>query len=401
MIASDTVPDNADQSLTQAELAHYSRHLLLPEIGVIGQKKLKSSSVLMIGAGGLGAPLAQYLTAAGVGTLGIVEYDVIEKSNLHRQILYSNDQVGRTKLECAEERLKALNPHIKINSYPVKLSAENALEIIRDYDLVVDGTDNFPTRYLVNDACVLLGKPNVYASIYRFEGQLSIFSSEFGPCYRCLYPEPPPQGMVPSCSEGGVLGVLPGIMGTLQANEVVKLLLGIGVPAIGRLITFDALALKFDEFELRKNPSCVICSEAATQKELVDYASFCGVKPPEPDNVVLDPVEEITVEQLRLAMSSEKGATLIDVRSKLDYENHHISDAVHIPLDELSQQSVTIDPMSMVVCQCQTGKRSLTAARELTKLGFERVFSLQGGILAWDNAAPEREVGRPTTKAVR
>lgn len=395
------MPDNADQSLTQAELAHYSRHLLLPEIGVIGQKKLKSSSVLMIGAGGLGAPLAQYLTAAGVGTLGIVEYDVIEKSNLHRQILYSNDQVGRTKLECAEERLKALNPHIKINSYPVKLSAENALEIIRDYDLVVDGTDNFPTRYLVNDACVLLGKPNVYASIYRFEGQLSIFSSEFGPCYRCLYPEPPPQGMVPSCSEGGVLGVLPGIMGTLQANEVVKLLLGIGVPAIGRLITFDALALKFDEFELRKNPSCVICSEAATQKELVDYASFCGVKPPEPDNVVLDPVEEITVEQLRLAMSSEKGATLIDVRSKLDYENHHISDAVHIPLDELSQQSVTIDPMSMVVCQCQTGKRSLTAARELTKLGFERVFSLQGGILAWDNAAPEREVGRPTTKAVR
>ncbi len=389
MIAPDEATNDLDQSLTEAELAHYSRHLLLPEIGVIGQKKLKSSSVLMIGAGGLGAPLAQYLTAAGVGTLGIVEYDVVEKSNLHRQILYSSDQVGRTKLECAEERLKALNPHIKINPHPVKLCAENALDIIRDYDLVVDGTDNFPTRYLINDACVLLGKPNVYASIYRFEGQLSIFSSEFGPCYRCLYPEPPPQGMVPSCSEAGVLGVLPGIMGTLQANEVVKLILGIGVPAIGRLITFDALALKFNEFELRKNPSCVICSESATQKELVDYASFCGIEPPEPDNVVLDPVEEITVNELHLAMTSEAGATLIDVRSKHDYENHHIDGAVHISLDDLSRQAATIDPMSMVICQCQMGKRSLTAARELKKLGFERVFSLQGGILAWDNAISE------------
>lgn len=375
----------AGEPLSQEEIIHYSRHLIMPEIGMSGQRRLKASSVLMIGAGGLGSPLAQYLAAAGVGTIGIVEFDTVDKSNLHRQVLYSSEQIGLPKLDCAQQRLGALNPHINIVPHDSRLTADNALDIIADYDLVVDGTDNFPTRYLVNDACVLLGKPNVYASIYRFEGQLSVFWAEKGPCYRCLYPEPPPPGLVPSCAEGGVLGVLPGIMGTLQANEVIKVLLDLGQPMIGRLMIFDALAMSFKQFELRKDPACPLCSAGATQKTLIDYHEFCAIAGSDGhDDDEHENIVEIAAAELHTLMSGDEPVTLVDIRSPMEYEISHIPGALHIPLEQLAEQFSRIDPASKVVCQCYRGKRSLTAAQQLKDLGFEDVASLKGGILGWN-----------------
>jgi adenylyltransferase/sulfurtransferase len=375
----------AGTELSQEEIIHYSRHLIMPEIGVSGQKKLKASAVLMIGAGGLGAPLAQYLAAAGVGTIGIVEFDTVDKSNLHRQVLYSQEQVGQPKLDCAQQRLNSLNPHIKIVPHDLRLTADNALDLFKDYDLIVDGTDNFPTRYLVNDACVILGKPNVYASIYRFEGQLSVFWADKGPCYRCLYPEPPPPGLVPSCAEGGVLGILPGIMGTLQANEAVKVLLGIGEPMVGRLLTFDALAMQFKQFGLRKDPTCPLCSENATQTSLIDYHEFCGIPGEDDYGDEFEHIEQITATELDAAIKNGEAVTIVDIRSSMEYEISHLENTVHIPLEQLGDKFSQIDPSSKIVCLCYRGVRSLDGAQQLKDLGFEDVTSLKGGILSWSS----------------
>jgi adenylyltransferase/sulfurtransferase len=379
-----TAAQTNGEPLSQDEIIHYSRHLIMPEIGMDGQQKLKNSSVLMIGAGGLGSPLAQYLAAAGVGTIGIVEFDTVDTSNLHRQVLYSISQVGQSKLDCAKQRLNALNPHVNIVPHNHRLTAENALDIVKDYDLVVDGTDNFPTRYLVNDACVILGKPNVYASIYRFEGQLSVFWAEKGPCYRCLYPEPPPPGLVPSCAEGGVLGVLPGIMGTMQANEVIKVLLGIGEPMVGRLMIFDALAMQFKQFDLRKDPQCPVCADNASQKTLIDYHEFCGIPGADDHDEEYDHIGEICATELNQAMNNGESVTLVDIRSMMEYQISHIPGSIHIPMEQLTEKFTKLDPASKIVCQCYRGVRSLAAAQQLKDLGFEDVVSLKGGILSWN-----------------
>ncbi|HKI05034.1 MAG TPA: molybdopterin-synthase adenylyltransferase MoeB [Thermoanaerobaculia bacterium] len=366
--------------LSPAEIRHYSRHLILPEVGTLGQKKLKAAKVLAIGAGGLGSPVGLYLAAAGVGTLGMVDFDVVDESNLHRQVLFGRASVGKPKIQAATERLRDINPHINIVPHETRLDSSNALDLFRDYDIVVDGTDNFPTRYLVNDACVLLGKPNVYGSIFRFEGQVSVFWGARGPCYRCLFPEPPPPGLVPSCAEGGVLGVLPGIIGSLQANEVIKLIVGAGDPLIGRLVLFDALKLKFRELKLRKNPDCPICSEHPTQTELIDYQQFCGIDPRE-DTVEKD--FEMSVAELKKWRDEGREHILLDVRNPPEWEIGRIEGAQLIPLGELQDRLGEIDPAATIVAHCHHGARSAQAVRFLRQMGFSRAINLAGGIDAW------------------
>ncbi len=366
--------------LTREEFLRYGRHLIMPEVGLEGQKKLKSASVLIIGAGGLGSPLAFYLTAAGVGRIGIVDFDVVDFSNLQRQIIHTTNDVGRSKLESAREKLSALNPNVEIETYETRLTSENALEIIKDYDIIIDGTDNFPTRYLVNDACVLLGKPNVYGSIFRFEGQASVFYAKVGPCYRCLYQEPPPPGLVPSCAEGGVLGVLPGIIGTIQALEAIKLILGVGEPLIGRLLLFDALKMKFRELKLRKNPDCPICGENPTIKELIDYEAFCGVTP---EQVLRETGFEITPEELKSKLDNGEDIILIDVREPHEWEINRIYGSKLIPLSKLPEKVNELDQTREIIFYCKMGGRSARAVQFLRELGFTRVKNLAGGIDAW------------------
>jgi molybdopterin/thiamine biosynthesis adenylyltransferase/rhodanese-related sulfurtransferase/molybdopterin converting factor small subunit len=365
--------------LSHAELLRYSRHLLLPEVGITGQKKLKAARVLTVGAGGLGSPLSLYLAAAGVGTIGIVDFDAVDLTNLQRQIVHGTSTLGQPKLESAEARLTDLNPNVRIEKHAVRLSSENALDIVREYDIVVDGTDNFPTRYLVNDACVLLGKPNVYGSIFRFEGQASLFYAKEGPCYRCIYSEPPPPGLVPSCAEGGVLGVLPGIIGSIQALETVKWIIGAGDSLIGRLVLFDALKLRFRELHLRKDPACPICGENPSIHELIDYEAFCGIWA-EPSYAG----PEITAEELRREMD-EKGENLvlIDVREPHEWEIAHIEGARLIPLGQLPERLGELDGHAEIVTHCHHGARSMKALQVLRGAGFGRVRSLAGGIDVW------------------
>ncbi len=366
------------------EIQRYSRHLIMPEVGMEGQAKLKQAQVLLIGAGGLGAPMGLYLAAAGVGRIGLVDFDVVDTSNLQRQVIYSTVDVGRPKLEVAKERLAGINPHIQIDTHQTRLSSENALELFRDYDIVADGTDNFPTRYLVNDACVLLGKPNVYGSIFRFEGQVSIFYAKEGPCYRCLYPEPPPPGLVPSCAEGGVLGVLPGIVGTMQALEVIKLILGEGNSLIGRLLLFDALKMNFRELNLRKNPDCMLCGENATIKELIDYEQFCGIPREEPETASAGAgVPTISVEELKALRDKKEDVFILDVRETQEWNIAHLDDAKLIPLGELPQAVNQLSSADEIVVHCRSGARSAKAVQFLMGMGFRKVRNLEGGILAW------------------
>jgi adenylyltransferase/sulfurtransferase len=362
--------------LTSEELERYSRHLALPEVGLKGQEKLRDASVLVVGAGGLGSPVALYLAAAGVGRLGLVDFDTVDVTNLQRQIIHGTKDVGRSKLLSARERIADINPFVNVETHETRLTSANAQDVIARYDVVVDGTDNFPTRYLVNDACVLLGKPNVYGSIFRFDGQVSVFDAKRGACYRCLYPEPPPPGSVPNCAEGGVLGILPGIIGTLQANETVKLLLGVGEPLINRLLLLDALEMRFREVRFAKDPACPICGTAPTIRELIDYEAFCGVAQPSPSA----PVKEIGAKELRASLDR---VLLIDVREPFEADIARIPGARLIPLGELRDRLAEIDRHADIVVHCRSGQRSAKAARWLEEAGFDRVRNLRGGILAW------------------
>jgi adenylyltransferase/sulfurtransferase len=372
--------------LTNDEIKRYSRHLIMPEVGVDGQRKLKAAKVLCIGAGGLGSPVAMYLAAAGVGTLGIVDFDTVDFSNLQRQILHSTLDVGRPKLQSAKDKLTALNPEIEIRTHETALSSENALDLFAPYDIIVDGTDNFPTRYLVNDACVLLGKPNAYGSIFRFEGQASVFATKDGPCYRCLYPEPPPPGLVPSCAEGGVLGVLPGIIGVIQATEAIKLILGVGEPLIGRFLLYDALRMRFRELRLRKDPDCPVCGTHPTVTTLIDYEQFCGVTPaaPEPTTVSqgTNPTE-ISALELKARLDRGDRLRIIDVREPNEFQINRIPGAELMPLGDVPRRYHELDPAEEIVVQCKVGGRSARAADFLRSVGFTRVLNLTGGILDW------------------
>jgi len=379
--ATGTAPTGV--AFSHEEIQRYSRHLIMPEVGMEGQAKLKQAQVLLIGAGGLGAPLGLYLAAAGIGRIGLVDFDVVDASNLQRQITYSTADVGRSKLEVAKERLAGINPHIQIDTYQERLSSENALDTFRSYQIVADGTDNFPTRYLVNDACVLLGKPNVYGSIFRFEGQASVFYAKKGPCYRCLYPEPPPPGLVPSCAEGGVLGVLPGIVGTMQALEVIKLVLGEGDPLIGRLLLFDALKMRFRELKLRKDPECALCSEHATIKELIDYEQFCGLPRQEPVAASRSGVPTISPEELKALLDKKEDVYILDVREPQEWNIAHLEKAKLIPLGELPQAMNQLSSADDIVVHCRSGARSARAVQFLMEMGFRKVRNLEGGILAW------------------
>jgi molybdopterin/thiamine biosynthesis adenylyltransferase/rhodanese-related sulfurtransferase len=374
----------AATELTPAEIRRYSRHLIMPEVGMAGQLALKRARVLIIGAGGLGSPAGLYLAAAGVGTIGIVEFDRVEESNLHRQVLFDESDVGRPKAVAAADRLRKQNPHIEVVPHSTMLTRENALRLFADYDIIVDATDNFPTRYLINDACVMLGKPNVYGSIFRFEGQVSVFHAGKGPCYRCLYPEPPPPGMVPSCAEGGVLGVLPGIVGSLQASEVIRLILGVGKPLVGRLLTFDALNATTRCLEIRADEECAMCSSTANPTELADFDAFCGL--PERsiyDEAVLQNVPELSVGDLHAAFSREEPLVLLDVRTPPEWAIAQLPHARTMPLEDLEGRLDELDPSMRIVCFCQTGVRSAMAARTLRDAGFSDVASLHGGIDAW------------------
>ena len=367
--------------LNNDEIRRYSRHLILPEVGLAGQKKIKAASVLCIGAGGLGSPIAMYLAAAGIGKLGIVDFDTVDFSNLQRQILHTDADVGRPKAESAKETIHGINPNCEVVIHNTRISSENALDLIRPYDIVVDGTDNFPTRYLVNDACVLLGKPNVYGSIFRFEGQASVFHAPEGPCYRCLYPEPPPPGLVPSCAEGGVLGVLPGIVGSLQALETIKLILGKGEPLIGRLLLFDALHLKFRELKLRKNPECPVCGEHPTITKLIDYEEFCGIRGEE--HVPETNVPEISAIEVKQMMDANKPFVLVDVREPHEYEICNIPGAKLIPLGEVPKRMHELNSADQIVVHCRSGVRSAKAVEFLMQAGYRRIHNLSGGVLAW------------------
>ncbi|MGC1106957.1 MAG: molybdopterin-synthase adenylyltransferase MoeB [Candidatus Acidiferrales bacterium] len=370
-------------ALTNEEVLRYSRHLIMPEVGMEGQLKLKKAKVLLVGSGGLGAPLGLYLAAAGVGRLGIVDFDVVDFTNLQRQVIFGTSDVGRKKLTAARERLLNLNPEIQIDAYETRLTSDNALDILRDYDIVADGTDNFPTRYLVNDACVLLGKPNVYGSIFRFEGQASIFGYPGGPCYRCLYPEPPPPGLVPSCAEGGVLGVLPGIIGCIQAMETLKLILGSGEPLIGRLLLFDALKMRFRELKLRRNPDCPVCGEHRTITKLIDYAEFCGIRGEETETKPLD-IPEITPKQLKARLDRGDDIYILDVREPHEYQICNLQGHL-IPLGDLPKRMSELDSSREIVAHCRSGKRSADAVQFLTNAGFRKIWNLKGGILAWSD----------------
>jgi sulfur-carrier protein adenylyltransferase/sulfurtransferase len=375
---------NGEVELSNEEIARYSRHLIMPEVALDGQKKLKKARVLTIGAGGLGSPLAMYLAAAGIGTIGIVDFDVVDESNLQRQIIHGTSDLGRPKMESARDRIQDINPNVHVEAFEEALTSENALEIFEDFDVIVDGTDNFPTRYLVNDACVLTGKPNVYGSIFRFEGQASVFYAEEGPCYRCLYPEPPPPGLVPSCAEGGVLGILPGAIGTIQATETVKLILGIGEPLIGRLLLYDALSMRFREMKLRKDHGCPVCGENPTVTELIDYQEFCGI-PQANTQAQADEVPEITVQELKGRM--ENGAekvSVLDVREPHEYEVANIG-ARLIPLGELPERLVELDRDENFAVHCKTGGRSARAVKLMQEAGFQNVYNVKGGITAWSD----------------
>ena len=372
---------NGAVELSNEEIARYSRHLIMPEVALDGQKKLKQARVLTIGAGGLGAPLAMYLAAAGVGTLGIVDFDVVDESNLQRQIIHGTSDIGRPKMESARDRINDINPNVHVEAYEEALSSENALEIFKDFDVIVDGTDNFPTRYLVNDACVLTGKPNVYGSIFRFEGQASVFWAKEGPCYRCLYPEPPPPGLVPSCAEGGVLGILPGAIGTIQATETVKLILGIGEPLIGRLLLYDALGMSFREMKLRKDPNCPVCGENPSVTELIDYQEFCGI-PQANAQATADEVPEITVQELKKRLDNGENLSVLDVREPHEYEVANIG-ARLIPLNELPERLAELDRDAPLAIHCKTGGRSARAVKLLQETGFQNAFNVEGGITAW------------------
>ncbi|WP_242344276.1 molybdopterin-synthase adenylyltransferase MoeB [Anaeromyxobacter terrae] len=372
-------PANELPPLSQDEILRYSRHLIIPEVGVEGQRRLKAARVLMVGAGGLGSPIGLYLAAAGVGRLGIVEFDVVDATNLQRQVLHGTKDVGRKKVESARDRIRDLNPHVEVVAHEAWLTSENALEIIRDYDLVVDGTDNFATRYLVNDACVLLGKPNVYGSIYRFEGQSTVFCTDEGPCYRCLYPEPPPPGLVPSCAEGGVLGILPGLVGLVQATETVKLIAGIGEPLVGRLLLVDALGMQFRTVKLRRDPRCPACGTREI-KELIDYQQFCGIRGGE-DETAGVPV--LTVAELDERRRGGADLDLVDVREPHEWDIGRIEGARLAPLSSFADALRTFDSARDVVLYCKSGVRSAKAVRQLQEAGFKRVWNLEGGILRW------------------
>ena len=371
--------------LTTDDLSRYSRHLILPEVGMEGQQKLKAARVLCVGTGGLGSPLAFYLAAAGVGTLGLVDFDVVDASNLQRQIIHSTKDIGRKKLDSAEEKLKALNPALNVVKHETMLTSANALEILKDYDIVADGTDNFPTRYLVNDACVLLGKPNVYGSIFRFEGQASVFATEAGPCYRCLYPEPPPPGLVPSCAEGGVLGILPGLVGVIQATEAIKLILGKGESLVGRLLLVDALNMRFRELKLRKNPECPVCGQNPTVTQLIDYQQFCGIAPETKEEKTLkNGIPQITVKELKRRIDAGEDVQLIDVREPYEYQIAQIGGKL-IPQNDVPKRLAEIDRDREVIVHCRSGARSQRIAEFLQQSGYPRVANLAGGILAWSD----------------
>ena len=370
-------------TLSKEEILRYSRHLIRPEVGMDGQLKLKSAKVALIGTGGLGAPLGMYLAAAGVGRIGLVDFDVVDFTNLQRQVIHGTKDVGRKKLDSAADTMLDINPYVEIDRHEVALSSENALEILKDYDIVVDGTDNFPTRYLVNDACVLLGKPNVYGSIFRFEGQATVFAYEGGPCYRCLYPEPPPPGLVPSCAEGGVLGILPGTIGLIQATETVKLILGIGEPLVGRLLLYDALVMRFRELKLRRNPECPVCGDHPTIRELIDYQEFCGIPNQSHEPVAvegdIDPVE------VKAKIDRGDPFVLIDVREPHEYQICHIPHAKLIPLGDLPKRVNELDSADEIVAHCKSGMRSAKAVEFLKQAGFRKVRNMKGGILAWSD----------------
>jgi adenylyltransferase/sulfurtransferase len=369
--------------LSTDDLSRYSRHLILPEVGMEGQRRLKAARVLCVGTGGLGSPLALYLTAAGIGTLGLVDFDVVDASNLQRQIIHSTKDIGRKKIDSAEEKLSALNPAIKIVKHETMLSSANALDILKDYDIVADGTDNFPTRYLVNDACVLLGKPNVYGSIFRFEGQASVFATEAGPCYRCLYPEPPPPGLVPSCAEGGVLGILPGLVGVIQATEVIKLILGKGESLVGRLLLVDALNMRFRELKLRKNPECPICGTNPTVTQLIDYDHFCGIVPEAPQEKNLkNGIPQITVKELKARRDAGEDIFLLDVREPYEFQIAQIGGKL-IPQNDVPQRMAEIPRNREIVVHCRSGARSQKIAEFLKQSGYNDVVNVAGGILAW------------------
>jgi sulfur-carrier protein adenylyltransferase/sulfurtransferase len=369
--------------LTRDEVQRYSRHLIMPEVGVDGQRKLKAARVLCIGAGGLGAPAAMYLAAAGVGTLGLVDFDVVDASNLQRQILYGTADVGRPKLEVARARIAGMNGNVQVVVHEATLTSKNALDVLKDYDVILDGTDNFQTRYLVNDACVLLGKPNAYGSIFRFDGQASVFAVKGGPCYRCLYPEPPPPGLVPSCAEGGVLGVLPGVIGVIQATEAIKLILGSGQPLVGRLLLYDALQMRFRELKLQRDPECPVCGDHPTIKELIDYDQFCGIVPAAAAHPAESGVPELTVEQLKAKFDRGDDFDLLDVREPNEFQICRIQGSKLIPLGELPRRTAELDPGRDLVVHCKVGARSAKAVTLLQQRGFTRIHNLKGGILAW------------------
>ena len=383
---SEIKPDAAQTqpALSNDEILRYSRHLIMPEVGMEGQQKLKAAKVLCIGAGGLGSPLALYLTAAGVGTLGIVDFDVVDYTNLQRQIIHTTADVGRKKLDSAADKLKAINPFLNLRTFDTKLTSANALELFREFDIVADGTDNFPTRYLVNDACVLTGKPNVYGSIFRFEGQASVFATEDGPCYRCLYPEPPPPGLVPSCAEGGVLGILPGLVGVIQATETIKLILGQGDSLVGRLLLVDALGMKFRELKLRKNPDCPACGTHRIITKLIDYDQFCGIRGVEavPAGGAEGKMAEISVEELKKKIDNKENIFILDVREPHEYQICNLSGYL-IPLGDLPKRVGELDSSREIVAHCKMGGRSAKAVAFLQQAGFKKVSNLTGGITAW------------------
>jgi adenylyltransferase/sulfurtransferase len=378
----EAVVQREAEELSREEIQRYSRHLIMPEVGLEGQRKLKAARVLCIGAGGLGAPATMYLAAAGVGTLGIVDFDTVDASNLHRQIIYGTADVGKRKLEASRDRIVAMNPSVNVVLHEVALTSKNALDVLRDYDVILDGTDNFQTRYLVNDACVLLGKPNAYGSIFRFDGQASVFAVKGGPCYRCLYPEPPPPGLVPSCAEGGVLGVLPGIIGIIQATEAIKLILGAGQPLVGRLLLYDALQMRFRELKLRRDVECPVCGDHPTIRELIDYDAFCGVTPPGAASGVAG-APEVTVQDLKAEIDRGADIFVLDVREPNEYQICRIAGSTLIPLGEVASRSAELDRNRDIAVLCKVGGRSAKAVTLLQERGFTRVRNVKGGILEW------------------
>lgn len=381
------VPANADTlpPLSRQEILRYSRHLILPEVGLEGQRRLKGAKILMVGTGGLGAPLGLYLAAAGIGRIGIVDFDVVDETNLQRQVIHGSKDVGRPKIDSAAETMQDINPRLAVDKYETALTSENALEILADYDVVVDGTDNFPTRYLVNDACVLLGKPNAYGSIFRFEGQATVFHHQGGPCYRCLYPEPPPPGLVPSCAEGGVLGILPAVIGSIQATEAVKIVLGKGESLSGRLLLYDALNMRFRELRLRRNPECPVCGDNPTVRELIDYQQFCGIPQQAAREAAQEKLPEITPASLKSRLDAGDDVFVLDVREPHEFEIAKIPGTTLIPLGTLPQHVHELDSTGDIVVHCKSGFRSGKAQRLLKEMGFSRVTNLTGGILRWSD----------------